>query len=61
MPVSKFHLCNKKTLNRQLNSGEVSKFLENSEFLNMIKLFNENGFYHECSQWIYELLSSNPR
>ena len=61
MPVSNFHLCNKKTVDRQLNSGEVSKFLENSEFLNMIKLFNENGFYHECSQWIYELLSNNPR
>jgi len=61
MPVSNFHLCNKKTVDRQINSGEVSKFLENSEFLNMIKLFNENGFYHECSQWIYELLSNNPR
>ena len=44
----------------QLKSEEASNFLENAEFMSMIQLFNENGFYHECSQWIYELLSHNP-
>ena len=49
-----------KTIRSKLNSGEGSNFFENSELISMIKLFNENGFYHECSQWIYELLSNSP-
>ena len=49
-----------KTVKSLLKSEEASKYLENAELMSMIQLFNENGFYHECSQWINELLSNNP-
>ena len=58
--VSELQIPFIKTVKSQMKSEEASKFLENAEFMSMIQLFNENGFYHECSQWIYEILSNNP-